>query len=678
MEFSGLITVAGWLRDRDRNVPVFTAPIFGVSGAPPRLKDGNRADLGRHARNFRGCGYAIVSEADIGRPLAVPAMLLPFRHSTESFPVSEPSALPRTLPPPLAEALRTRGYETLTAVQTAVADPALAGRDMLVSSRTGSGKTVAYGLGMASALLQPHSGGQLPPPGRPLALVVAPTRELALQVQRELRWLYDATGAIITSCVGGMDQRAERRHLERGVHIVVGTPGRLVDHLTRGALQLDHIAVTVLDEADEMLDLGFREDLERILAAMPESRRTLLFSATLPKPIVALATRFQRNAARIEVAGDVSGHADIEHRAALVRPNAIEKGVVNLLRHTDAPAALVFCNTRDAVRHLHATLIERGFAAVILSGELGQHERNQALQALRDGRARVCIATDVAARGIDLPHLGLVIHADLPHDAEVLQHRAGRTGRAGRKGVSIMLAPPSRRGKAHRLFAEGGIQPKWVALPTAEEIHALDRERMLADDSAFSDLTDADREMGASLLAARPASEIAAALARVFRARFPEPEEIDPLPPEEPRQRGKVRGAPEEGPQRYNWFELSVGRQDRADPKGILRMLTKSGGLERRHIGGIRIQDRVCHVEIAAEIADRFERRHANPAQDDIRVRRIEEPAPKPPYREGMKPPRGDRHKRRFDKARKEGPVDHPPKAPGGTKKPFRKRDRKG
>lgn len=543
----------------------------------------------------------------------------------------------------LADALRKKGYDTLTTVQAAMTDPALSGRDLLVSSRTGSGKTVAYGLGMAGELLsaQQEGGAALPPAGKPLALVIAPTRELALQVQRELRWLYEATGAIIVSCVGGMDQRAERKHLERGVHIVVGTPGRLVDHLSRKALQLDQLAAVVLDEADEMLDLGFREDLELILGATPETRRTLLFSATLPKAIEALAKRFQRNAARIEVATDVSGHVDIEHRAAMVRPNGIEKGVVNLLRQTDSPASLVFCNTRDAVRRLHATLIERGFTAVILSGELGQHERNQAMQALRDGRASVCIATDVAARGIDLPNLGLVIHADLPHDTEVFQHRSGRTGRAGRKGISIMLVPPSRRSKAFRLFGEAGIQPQWMPLPNAEDIRALDRTRMLADDTPFAELTDMDRELGAALLETRPVEEIAAALARQFRARFPEPEEIDPLPFEEPRvTRKDRRDLPLDGPVQYSWFELGVGRKDGAEPKRLLRMLTKGGGLERRHIGGIRILDQVCHVEIATEVADRFERRNANPAEDEITVRRIDEPAAKPKRRFGDKPER--------------------------------------
>lgn len=575
--------------------------------------------------------------------------------------MSSSNSLPTTLHPLLAEALRKRGYDTLTAVQAAVANPALAGRDMLVSSQTGSGKTVAYGLGMGPAILpdlpvmpDPEAKPPLRPAGKPLGLIIAPTRELALQVQRELRWLYEASGAFITSCVGGMDQRSERRNLERGTHIVVGTPGRLVDHLTRGALQLDELAAVVLDEADEMLDLGFREDLELILAATPATRQTLLFSATLPKSIVALATRFQRNAARIEVANDASGHADIEHRAVLIRPNAIEKGVINLLRQSDSPAALVFRNTRDGVRHLHATLLERGFSAVFLSGELGQHERNQALQALRDGRARVCIATDVAARGIDLPQLGLVIHADLPHDSEVLQHRSGRTGRAGRKGISVMLVPPSRRAKAQRLYAEGGVTAHWVALPSAEEIRALDLTRMLADESIFGETSEIDREIADALLTERKPEEIAAALARLIRARYPEPEEVDPLPVEEARPPRKgERPAAGSAPAETRWFELNVGRQDRAEPKGILRILTRSGDVERRHIGGIRIFDRTSHVEIALAAADRFEKRNANPAPDEVRVRRIETPGDKPKRKANAKPAEGKPEGKKKDRPRR-------------------------
>ncbi|OYZ89231.1 MAG: DEAD/DEAH box helicase, partial [Xanthobacter sp. 17-67-6] len=318
--------------------------------------------------------------------------------------------------PSIARALAARDYNEPTPVQAAVLAPETAGRDLLVSAQTGSGKTVAYGLAIAETLL--GEAEFLGAAGAPQALIVAPTRELALQVHRELEWLYENARARIVACVGGMDPRRERRLLSDGVHIVVGTPGRLRDHIERGGLDLSALQVAVLDEADEMLDLGFREDLEFILSAAPETRRSLLFSATLPRGIVALAKRYQHDAMRIEVANTQGGHADIEYRAVRIVPKEMEHAVVNLLRYFESPSAIVFCNTRESVRHLLSTLQERGFAGVGLSGEMGQNERNQALQALRDGRARVCVATDVAARGIDLPNLGLVIHADLPHDSE--------------------------------------------------------------------------------------------------------------------------------------------------------------------------------------------------------------------------------------------------------------------
>ncbi|MFM5884273.1 MAG: DEAD/DEAH box helicase, partial [Novosphingobium sp.] len=300
--------------------------------------------------------------------------------------------------PLLAEALTAHGYTALTPVQSAVIEVGAKGRDLVVSAQTGSGKTVAFGLAMADELLG-ESG--LPQAAAPLALVIAPTRELALQVSRELMWLYAKAGARIATCVGGMDPSKERRALSYGAHIVVGTPGRLRDHLERGALDLSAMRAVVLDEADEMLDMGFREDLEELLDATPSGRRTLLFSATMPKPIVALARRYQHEAVRISTVGEDRGHGDIAYQAVTVAPAQIEHAVINLLRFHEAETAMLFCATRDNVRHLHATLIERGFAAVALSGEHSQSERNNALQALRDGRARVCVATDVAARGID-------------------------------------------------------------------------------------------------------------------------------------------------------------------------------------------------------------------------------------------------------------------------------------
>jgi ATP-dependent RNA helicase DeaD len=309
----------------------------------------------------------------------------------------------------LQRALSERGYLEPTPVQLAVLEPEARGRDLLVSAQTGSGKTVGYGLAMAPTLLAGEAAF-----GRsdaPLGLVVAPTRELALQVHRELEWLYAHTGARIASCVGGMDIRREQRALSEGAHIVVGTPGRLKDHIERGNFDTSRLRAVVLDEADEMLDLGFREDLEAILDAAPAARRTLLFSATLPKEITGLARRYQTDAVRIAASAEGEQHGDIEYRAILIAPHEVERAVVNLLRYFEVPGAMVFCATREAVKRLHGNLLERGFAVVALSGELSQSERTHALQALRDGHARVCVATDVAARGLDLPDLGLVIQA---------------------------------------------------------------------------------------------------------------------------------------------------------------------------------------------------------------------------------------------------------------------------
>ncbi|MGU3493300.1 DEAD/DEAH box helicase [Xanthobacteraceae bacterium A53D] len=509
-----------------------------------------------------------------------------------------------TSSPALARALAGQNYDEPTPVQSAVIAADTAGRDMLVSAQTGSGKTVAYGLAIGETLL--GADERLPHAGAPLALVIAPTRELALQVQRELVWLYKDAGGRIVSCVGGMDPIKEKRQLVDGAHIVVGTPGRLRDHLERGRLDISALTSVVLDEADEMLDLGFREDLEFILDATPEERQTLLFSATMPRDIANLARRYQRDALRIEVAGKKVGHADIEYRAVRVSPREIEHAVVNLLRFFEAPGAIVFCNTREAVRHLTATLQERGFAAVALSGELGQNERNLALQALRDGRARVCVATDVAARGIDLPGLGLVIHAELPHDAESLQHRSGRTGRAGRKGVSVLLVPPSRRRKAENLMAEARVSAAWSGPPTAEEVRVLDQERMLSDPQ-LSELPAAeDADLAAALMAQYSPQELAAALVRLYRARLPAPEEV--VDPGEGRGRRELspRSGPPMGGGNGAWFRIGVGRRKNADPKWLLPLICRRGGLTKADIGAIRIFDNETIFEIAEPLAEGF------------------------------------------------------------------------
>ncbi len=525
------------------------------------------------------------------------------------------------LPAPLAHALAERGYAEPTPVQAAVLDAATAGRDLLVSAQTGSGKTVAYGLALTPELL--GEGARLPPAGAPLALVVAPTRELAMQVRVELAWLYGA--ARVVACVGGTDPVAERRLLASGAHIVVGTPGRTRDHIERGNLRPGSLRAVVLDEADEMLDLGFREDLEAILEAAPAERRTLLFSATVPAGIASLARGYQRDALRIEASGEGRQHADIEYRAATVAPQDLERAVVNILRLEDPRSALVFCATRASVARLHGNLAERGFGTVALSGELSQAERTRALQMLRDGRARVCVATDVAARGIDLPGLDLVIHAELPRDPETLLHRSGRTGRAGRKGVSLLLVPRARRRAAERLLMGARVQAAWAPAPSAEAVRARDDERVAAQAATLAAVETSEDELAAAralladpALAGRGPEAVASAFLRILRAPLPAPEElaaVDDRPAfREGRDAGPRDAGPRPAPAAGAWFRAAVGRAQGADPRWLLPLLCRRGGVTRDEIGRIRIADGESQFEVAAYAAARFAEAAARPA----------------------------------------------------------------
>jgi ATP-dependent RNA helicase DeaD len=547
-----------------------------------------------------------------------------------------------TLPPLLAEALTARGYAAPTPVQAAVLQPDAEGRDLLVSAQTGSGKTVAFGLAMAPQLL--GEDGRSDRAGAPLALVIAPTRELALQVSRELIWLYGKTGARIATCVGGMDASKERKALNQGAHIVVGTPGRLRDHLERGALQLGSIKVAILDEADEMLDMGFRDDLEQILDATPDTRRTFMFSATLPKPIVALAKRYQKDAMRISTVGEDRGHGDIAYQAVTVAPADIENAVVNLLRFHEAPTAMLFCATRDNVRHLHASLIERGFDAVALSGEHSQSERNQALQALRDRRARICVATDVASRGIDLPNLSLVIHVELPRDAEILQHRSGRTGRAGKKGTAVLIVPYPARRRVDAMLRGARINAEWLPVPTPEDIRRNDRERLLTALMAVPvEIDDEDRELATRLLAERSPEDIAAALVAIHRSKMPGVEEL--LDNSGPPQRGdrSSNDGPRPGFEDTVWFKMDVGRGQNADPRWLLPLICRRGHVTKADIGAIRILPNETRFEIprhlAARVQEALRRTEGEDRSPEGGIRII--PAEGPPPPQGRGGPRG-------------------------------------
>jgi ATP-dependent RNA helicase DeaD len=484
----------------------------------------------------------------------------------------------------------------------------------------------------------------------------------------------------------------------------------------------------VLDEADEMLDMGFREDLQFILETTPETRRTLLFSATLPKAIVTMATHYQKDAFRIAARGETSGHADIEYRAIRIAGNKIERAVVNLLRFIDPPGALVFCNTRNAVRHMEAQLNERGFACVALSGELSQSERNHALQALRDGRARVCVATDVAARGIDLPGLALVIHADLPNDAEVMQHRSGRTGRAGKKGVSVLLVPPSRRRKAEEMLGRARVNAVWGNAPSAAEIRKVDQERLLQNPLLVEPGSEDDLAMADELLKAHSPRALAAAFVKQYRAGLPAPEDIEedtyqrdhkpkdhkaknareyapredrgPRTEHAPREhkprearedrpraerqyaptheRGAAPGAMENGV----WFRLNVGRERNADPKWLLPEICRQGEVTKKDIGAIRVFEMETLFQIEANAAPKFTILVSERKKGGVRISPALDQSGEStarPREAGEDKPR--EHKPRDFKPREEAPRapgDAPPRKPGfhgkkkfGDKKPF-------
>ncbi len=605
------------------------------------------------------------------------------------------------IPAPITQALANKGYETLTSVQEAVLDPALSARDLLVSAQTGSGKTVAFGLALAVSLLQDaETFGKA---SVPLALIVAPTRELALQVTKELQWLFAPAGGRIASCIGGVDIRDERRALERGVHFVVGTPGRLVDHVRRGSLDLDELQAVVLDEADEMMDMGFREELEYILDAAPEDRRTLMFSATVSNRIARLAETYQNDAVRLNTVSAQSTHSDIAYQAMTVVPTDIEKAVINLLLFHDAPNAIVFVSRRDAVNKITSRLSNRGFSVVALSGEFSQKERSNSVLAMRDGRARVCVATDVAARGLDLPGLDLVIHADLPRNKEGLLHRSGRTGRAGRKGVCALIVPVRARRRTERLLQDARVDAEWRLPPSADEIDAALNAKLLEDPMLQSSANETEQELATALLEKYAPENLAAAIVRLTRATDSAPEVLqdpgeqkqgrprkdsfDPdrdYPRHEPRERREHGGRRGSDFSDGQWVKLGVGRKKKADPKWLIPMLCKSGGFSRNSIGAIRIDPDSTHVELKPEAASKLMEAAGDSQIIDksIWVGLSGEPDTserRPREREGGKPHRPkkirrpDGHKSGDAKPKKKRTGPKKPRGPNGEKKRSKK-----
>lgn len=399
---------------------------------------------------------------------------------------------PETLGSELCEALTKKGFSQLTSVQLAVLDPKLQGRDLRITSQTGSGKTLAIGFALRElAALKPGMSKGGP---RPLALVIAPTRELAKQVEVELSWLYASLGARVTSVTGGSSYRDERRELNAAPAVVVGTPGRLLDHLERGSIDPSDLKAIALDEADRMLDLGFREDLLAIFSKAPKEHLTHLMSATFPQDVRALADRVQNNPARVEGTPLGEANTDIEHIVHLVDPKQRTDAIVNLLLFTQSSNSLIFARTRADVAQLTRDLRAAGFTVSSLSGEMEQPERNRALSLFKRGDLDALVATDVAARGIDVHDIGMVIQAEPPTDSDSYTHRSGRTGRAGKKGTSHLLVDPRVLDKTAALLKRARVRFRIDPVPTPEQIDAAADARFLEEMSA-ENAAEADSEL---------------------------------------------------------------------------------------------------------------------------------------------------------------------------------------
>lgn len=370
----------------------------------------------------------------------------------------------------LLEALSRRDYAEPTAVQRSILSSEASGRNLRISSQTGSGKTVAIGLAIAPDLMQ-HVAGTKGKVSGPYALFITPTRELAVQVRDELTWLFEnIKGVMVQSVTGGSDVRRDQRMLSRKPMVLVGTPGRLLDHLGSGKLVLKDIGHVVLDEADQMLDMGFKDELDSIVEALPETRCSHLVSATFPREVKRLADRFQDDPLHVQGTQLGAANQDIEHIAYVMRPKERYAALVNILLLEQGERCLVFVERRVDAAEVAEYLERDHMSALPLSGDLAQAQRTRTLNAFRNGTVKTLVATDVAARGIDVADISTVIHLSMPRDAAIYTHRSGRTGRAGRRGRSVLLIPPFAERRVRHLMERARISVSWEALPTAAQI----------------------------------------------------------------------------------------------------------------------------------------------------------------------------------------------------------------
>jgi ATP-dependent RNA helicase DeaD len=554
--------------------------------------------------------------------------------------------------PALASALAAKGYDTLTPVQEAVLDEALEGRDLRITSQTGSGKTIAIGFAVRDLLddLTAQYGG----PARPRVLILAPTRELAKQVAEELAWLYAPLRIRVAAVTGGQGYVDEKRALSSNPAVVVATPGRLRDALERQRIDASTLAAVVLDEADSMLDLGFREDLEAILAMLPAERRSHLVSATFSRDVVALADRFQRDPVHVQGTRLGEAHADIEHVVHLVEAGQRVDALVNLLLSDEDAKSLVFVRTRADVTRIAGELAEAGFVVRTLSGEMEQPERDRALAAFRQGGVQALVATDVAARGIDVRDIARVIQIEPPTDVETYTHRSGRTGRAGKQGISVLFVTPSHYAGIARGLTRAKIRYSLEPIPRPEAIQRAREEKLVAWLAREGDGETIDPHALSIAERIAKSGALVTALARlVVKAGLHGPtkaRELRAIPPPRddhpaaraPRSDERTRAA-RHPPGGTDWvtFRVTWGGRQGADARRLLAVACRRGNIRGTDVGAIRVEAAHSLIDIASGVAEAFERDAARPDPRDpqVRITRGSEasapvtrtPSPRPP-----------------------------------------------
>ncbi|WP_370588807.1 DEAD/DEAH box helicase [Pseudonocardia sp. C8] len=533
------------------------------------------------------------------------------------------------LAPQLLAALDELGYETPSPIQAAAVGPLIAGRDLLGQAATGTGKTAAFALPMLQRLADGRAARDRGP--KPFGLVLAPTRELAMQVGEAVTRYGAELGATVATVYGGAPIGPQLGQLRRGVDVVVATPGRAIDLINRGALALDAIEVAVLDEADEMLDMGFVEDIETILGATPAGRQTVLFSATMPARIQSLARTHLTDPADIRIKKDPTPDGEspkVRQTAYHVPRSHVTVALGRVLEMEQPTAAIVFCRTRADVDAVTETLTARGLRAEALHGGMDQEHRTRVVERLRGGRTDLLVATDVAARGLDIDTLTHVVNHDVPSSPESYVHRIGRVGRAGREGVAITLVTPGSVRHLRNIERLIGQPVPSAPVPTPEDLRSVRlartalalRDQVGADgDTQPSDGVD---ELVHELARDHDLASIAAAAIRMARAGTAVPDDEIEIP--EVRSRGgRERGPADRGPRRdrdgrpggrgqgarppkagTTRLFVSAGRSSGVRPQDIVGALANESRLSGRDIGAIQIHERHALVEVPEHAAE--------------------------------------------------------------------------